>query len=173
MEKIIQILRGIRPLRYISIGQSKNISETFFLLNTFLRNFKEEVKLGIEEFQNCTLSINDFHIEYGDSEYGDDYYVSFTDDMFDKQCEDENGWVDADCLPRLKLSYENFDHILQTWTRLQEVKPKYLILVKHEDGWLDIWGREKLSEEDQKIVKESESYARNRNKLQQEGVELF
>lgn len=167
LEKIIQTKDKYGD--YFPIGESSNISETLFLLNFFLDSFQSEVKLGIEEFKNCTLSKNCFRVEYGDPEYDDDdYYVSFTDEMFYKQCEDENGDIYDDCLPRLKLSYENFDHILQTWTRLQEVKPKYLITVKHEDGWVDLWGREELSDEEKKILEEDKNYASNR-KMFEEG----
>lgn len=165
IEKIIQAKSSDYRLQYFPIGESDNISETLFLMNFFLDNFKEEVKLGIEEFQNCTLSTNCFRVEYGDPGYDDDYYVSFTDEMFYKQCEDENGYIYDDSLPRLKLSYENFDHILQTWTRLQEAKPTYLITVKYEDGWVDIWGREELSEAEKKILEADKNYTQNRKLL--------
>ena len=143
---------------YFSIG---TIGDTewpgvLYYMECFLHNlWLEEAKKGVNAYYE--RSINDFSIDYGDAD--EDYYVAFSNrSLLDlKQYEveiDGQRFVDSAQIPKLKLSYENFDYVFKAWVQINEQNPKYLIITQDDAGWVGLQGKEELDVDEIALVEQ-------------------
>ena len=54
------------------------------------------------------------------------------------------------------FSKENFDCIEQSVIQIFETKPMYLVIKQTDDGWIDLWGRNELSDQEKQMVRKFE-----------------
>lgn len=52
----------------------------------------------------------------------------------------------------LKMSKKNYDYIMQKWQQVLQHRPKYFILSRDDQGWIDLEMKNELSSEDQKYL---------------------
>ena len=58
----------------------------------------------------------------------------------------------------LKFSKANIEEVLRSWEKLKNFDHKYLIITEHDNGWVDLEGKQELSDDDMKIVESSKKY---------------
>lgn len=76
--------------------------------------------------------------------------------------EDYASWKD---MPKFKLTYENYQKVMQQWNINVENPAPYLILTQDDDGWVSLEKEEELSAEDLDFIKqENLKYERIKNK---------
>ena len=51
-------------------------------------------------------------------------------------------------IPKVTMTKQNYEEILQQWKFIQETKPAYLIFTEYDDGRVEIIGKNELSEQD-------------------------
>ena len=101
--------------------------------------------------------INEVSIDEGNEE--DDYYIAFVDmTLYKYYSVDYDGIiaVDMERIPKLTFSKENFDCIEQSVIQIFETKPMYLVIKQTDDGWIDLWGRNELSDQEKQMVRKFE-----------------
>ena len=52
----------------------------------------------------------------------------------------------------LELSNENYNYIFQQWNKVVEQRPKYFVLSRNDNGWIDLELKNELSNDDQKYL---------------------
>lgn len=52
----------------------------------------------------------------------------------------------------LNLSNNNYDYIIQQWNKVLAQKPKYLILTRDDNGWIDLEMKNELLLQDQQYL---------------------
>jgi len=52
----------------------------------------------------------------------------------------------------VKFDIKNYDYIMQKWQQVLELRPKYFILSRDDNGWIDLEMKNELSDEDQKYL---------------------
>ena len=94
-----------------------------------------------------------------------DYYISFYDstnnddwlDVCEKKYGERELILDPE-MPLLHFSKENIEEVLRSWEKLQNFDHKYLIITEYDNGWIDLEGKQELSDDDMKIVESSKKY---------------
>lgn len=66
--------------------------------------------------------------------------------------DDENEWDNEDS--KLKLSYENYQYIVQQWEKILKEEPKYFMLSRDHNGWISLEMSDELSLEDQQYLEQ-------------------
>lgn len=52
----------------------------------------------------------------------------------------------------LRMSRDNYNYIINKWNKVIEQKPKYFILSRDDNGWIDLELKNELSDEDQQYL---------------------
>ena len=65
-------------------------------------------------------------------------------------------WTD---MPTLEMTLENYETIIQTWNNIVDTKPEYIIISQDDTGYVDLIGKDELSQQDLADMKtEHEKY---------------
>ena len=116
-------------------------------------SFYKDALKGIDNFNLGGLDEVSFEDGY---EY-EDFYIAFIDTcLYDRYTKDFHGVqaVDLSAIPKLKFSKENFNHVLKMIVHLHDTKPEYVVITQSDNGWVDLWGKDELSNQEQLMVQE-------------------
>ena len=62
-------------------------------------------------------------------------------------------------MPKLEITLQNYATIIQKWNNIVDTKPEYIIFSQDDTGYVDLVGKDKLSEQDLHDIKiEHEKY---------------
>lgn len=66
-----------------------------------------------------------------------------------------------DDMPKIEMSLQNYEEITEKWNAILEQKPQYIIFSQDDNGYVDLIGKQELSEQDLQDMKiEHEKYLR-------------
>lgn len=144
--------------RYQLIGYSNN-SALLIYMQEFLENLSLEQALqGPKAFH--LSQINDFMIEYN-KKSNDNFYVAFWNLIDSSPYETEVNGITIlhdEKIPKLKLSYENFDYIFKQWVEIKQKNPKFIIIEQDDTGFINLHNKKELTIEELALV---EQYKKN------------
>lgn len=159
-----QIILEHTKIDYKVVGFSKN-SDLLIYMQEFLENLSlEQALLGIQNFH--LTQINDFMVEFGSKKNKQDFYVAFWNliDATDYETEVDGITILHDeKIPKLKLSYENFDYIFQQWTHIKQTVPPYVIIQQDSTGFVHLYDKTNLNIEEHALVEQHKKEVARRN----------
>lgn len=72
-----------------------------------------------------------------------------------------------DDMPKLWMSWDNYQEIISKWDKVREQKPPYIIFSQDDQGYVDLVGKQELSQQDLADMKiEHEKYLKYRKAWQ-------
>lgn len=151
--------------RYQLIGFTKN-STLLIYMQEFLENLTLDQALqGAQAFH--LNQVNDFMIEYNKRSLN--YYVAFWNLIDASPYETEMNGIKIlhdEKIPKLKLSYENFDYIFKQWTDIKQTNPKFVIIQQDPTGFVHLYDKTNLNIEEQALIEQyKKEVARKNNEL--------
>lgn len=139
---------------YVLVGYTKG-SDLLQYMQEFLENLSlERAQAGAQNFR--LGQINDFIIDYGNKK-DDTFYVAFWNLIDSKPYEikvGNNQVLDDRKIPKLKLSFHNFDDIFKKWIDIKLTSPQYLIISQNNSGWVELDTPEQLTIEQEALVQQ-------------------
>lgn len=78
------------------------------------------------------------NIDFKTKQEMEDYYKAYSE-YSDKRWDD---------MPKLEMSLQNYQEILEKWETIKEAKPEYIIFSQDDQGYVDLIGKNELSQED-------------------------
>lgn len=149
-----QIILEYQNLTYNIIGYSQDSSLLNYMVE-FLENISLEQALqGAQAFH--LSQINDFMIEYNKKK-SDKYYVAFWNliDSTPYQTEVHGITIlDDEKIPKLKLSFQNFEYIFTQWAYIKQTNPRFMIIEQDNTGFIHLYDKKELTIEELALVEQ-------------------
>lgn len=140
---------------YPLIGYSNN-SDLLRYMQEFLENLNDATaQRGALAFN--LSQINDFVIDYG-KDSDDDFYIAFWNlvdsSIYETTMKDGTKVLHDDAIPKLKLSFENFEYIFKQWTYIKQTQPKYVVIIQDDTGFVHLYDKQQLDIEELALVEQ-------------------
>lgn len=126
-------------------------------LLTYMQEFLENLSLeqALRGAQDFHLSqINDFMIEYN-KKPTNNFYVAFWNLLDSSPYETEVNGITIlhdEKIPKLKLSYKNFDYIFKQWAHIKQTHPQYVVIQQDDAGFVHLFDKSSLDIDELALV---------------------
>ena len=148
---------------YKLIGYSVD-STLLIYMQEFLANLSlEQAQRGAQAFH--LSQINDFMIEYNKKSYST-WYVAFWNLLDATPYETEVNGITVlhdERIPKLRLSYQNFDSIFKQWAFIKQTTPQYIIIQQDDTGFVQINNENELEIEELALVEQYKKEVARKN----------